>query len=591
MTVNVASVNDAPSGANNTVTLLEDAAYVFAAADFGFADGDGNAFAAVRIGALPAAGVLTNNGVVVSAGQLVSAADISAGLLRFTPAANANGAGYASFTFQVKDDGGTANGGVDLDATARTLTFNVTSVNDAPSGANNAVTTLEDTAHVFTAADFGFSDADGNALAAVRIATLPGNGTLMNNGVAVSAGQLVSATDIASGLLRFTPAANANGAGYASFGFQVQDDGGTANGGIDLDASARTLTVNVTAVNDAPSGASSTVTLQQDGSYVFSAADFGFSDGDGDAFAGVVISTLPAGGTITANGAPVSAGQTVSAANIAGGLVRYTPFAGANGSPYASFSFRVQDSGGTANGGADTDTVARAMTINVMPAPVVAPAPVPAPGEQGPEPAEPVAAAPAELVTVGHDPLAAASARLLLASNDFVSALTDVEEGLRAPVLAQPLVRDPVFVSSQRFASDATAVSGGSEERQLDFQLVGLTTVADSSSGSGGTRSPAFAGDLDRMRDEMSGQADLEHWVSGSIAVGSFSLTVGYVLWLLRGGALLASLLSSLPAWRLVDPLPVLSRVDDEEDQGEDEDAFVSFDAPVPPLDAVAQKA
>ena len=45
----------------------------------------------------------------------MSVADISAGKLKFTPAANANGAGYATFTFQVQDDGGTANGGVDLD--------------------------------------------------------------------------------------------------------------------------------------------------------------------------------------------------------------------------------------------------------------------------------------------------------------------------------------------------------------------------------------------------------------------------------------------------------------------------------------------
>ncbi|MEI7970863.1 MAG: cadherin-like domain-containing protein, partial [Betaproteobacteria bacterium] len=50
----------------------------------------------------------------------------------FTPAANANGTGYASFSFQVQDDGGTANGGVDLDSTPNTLTFDVTAVNDAP---------------------------------------------------------------------------------------------------------------------------------------------------------------------------------------------------------------------------------------------------------------------------------------------------------------------------------------------------------------------------------------------------------------------------------------------------------------------------
>ena len=32
----------------------------------------------------------------------------------------------------------------------------------------------------------------------------------------------------------------------------MRDNGGTANGGADLDASANTITINVTAVNDAP---------------------------------------------------------------------------------------------------------------------------------------------------------------------------------------------------------------------------------------------------------------------------------------------------------------------------------------------------
>jgi hypothetical protein len=99
-----------------------------------------------------------------------------------------------------------------------------------------------------------------------------------------------------------------------------------------------------------------------------------------------------------------------------------------------------------------------------------------------------------------------------------------------------------------------------------------------------------LAGDLDRVRDDMGEQAELEHWASGSIAVGSFGLTVGYVLWLLRGGALLASLLSSLPAWRLIDPLPVLSRVDEEEDLDEDQDAFVSFAEANPPFPPVPEK-
>ena len=68
----------------------------------------------------------------------------------------------------------------------------------------------------------------------------------------MNAGDFVSATDIAAGHLVFTPMAHGNGAPEATFTFQVQDNGGTANGGVDLDQSANTVTINVNAVNDAP---------------------------------------------------------------------------------------------------------------------------------------------------------------------------------------------------------------------------------------------------------------------------------------------------------------------------------------------------
>src|SRR5204862_292429 len=147
-----------------------------------------------------------NDGVNVTVGQFVSLADINAGKLVLTPVANANGAGYATFTFQVQDNGGTANGGVNLDATPRTMTVDVTSVNDAPVGTNNTVTTLEDTTYTFTAADFGFTDpidaantAGANALLNVKVTTLPGAGSLELSGVAVTAGQFVSVANINAG--------------------------------------------------------------------------------------------------------------------------------------------------------------------------------------------------------------------------------------------------------------------------------------------------------------------------------------------------------------------------------------------------------
>ncbi len=132
------AANHAPSGADATLTIAEDTPRVLTAADFGFSDGadtPANSLLAIRIATLPAAGALTLNAQPVSAGQVVTAANIGAGLLVFSPAANANGPGYASFTFQVQDNGGTANAGVDLDPTPNTLTFNVTSVNDPHTGA------------------------------------------------------------------------------------------------------------------------------------------------------------------------------------------------------------------------------------------------------------------------------------------------------------------------------------------------------------------------------------------------------------------------------------------------------------------------
>ena len=132
-TVTVTAVHDAPSGTNKAVSSLRDTVVTLYTADFGFADtldGGAHALAAVRISSLPAAGTLRHNNVAITAAQVgggfeVSAADVAAGRLTFLPAAGASGNGHASFTFQVRDDGGTANGGVNLDPSANTITFDV----------------------------------------------------------------------------------------------------------------------------------------------------------------------------------------------------------------------------------------------------------------------------------------------------------------------------------------------------------------------------------------------------------------------------------------------------------------------------------
>ncbi|MCA9065655.1 MAG: cadherin domain-containing protein, partial [Planctomycetaceae bacterium] len=63
--------------------------------------------------------------------------------------------------------------------------------------------------------------------------------------------------------------------------------------------------------------------------------------------------------------------------------------------------------------------------------------------------------------------------------------------------------------------------------------------------------------------------------VVGTTAVVSTSMTVGYVIWLLRGGSLLTAFLSSLPAWQSFDPLPILEAGEALND--DDDDTLLSL--------------
>jgi VCBS repeat-containing protein len=132
-TIPANTINDAPAGTNKSINILEDSTYTLTVADFGFIDPNdspANAFSAVKITTLTSTGTLKLGGVAVTAGDAIAVADITTGNLTFTPTANTSG--VANFTFQVQDNGGTANGGIDLDPTPNKITFNVTPVNDAP---------------------------------------------------------------------------------------------------------------------------------------------------------------------------------------------------------------------------------------------------------------------------------------------------------------------------------------------------------------------------------------------------------------------------------------------------------------------------
>ena len=83
---------------------------------------------------------------------------------------------------------------------------------------------------------------------------------------------------------------------------------------------------------------------------------------------------------------------------------------------------------------------------------------------------------------------------------------------------------------------------------------------------------------LDAFREEAEHEAVIGRTVVGSAIAASTGLSAGYVVWMLRSGALLSSLLSSLPAWQLADPLAILvgSRKRSDEDDDDSIEAMIA---------------
>jgi len=187
-----------------------------------------------------------------------SATTIPAGhRLRFVPAANFNGPAPTLSVLLIDSSAGSVNfaTGVNISAIGGTtqyslgqviLNHSVTSVNDAPAGTDKTVSVSSDASYVFMDSDFGFTDpvdSPANRFAKLRVTTLPTVGTLSLNGQPVTSGDLIALSDMIAGKFVFVPPQT--GSTSASFTFQVQDDGGTANNGVNLDGSANTLTIEI----------------------------------------------------------------------------------------------------------------------------------------------------------------------------------------------------------------------------------------------------------------------------------------------------------------------------------------------------------
>jgi hypothetical protein len=375
--VHVVPVNDPPSGTDATLSIA-DAAYTFKTADFGFHDVDANVFETVLITTLPAAGTLKDDGVAVHAGQIVSTDDINSGELVYTP--NGSGTNYAHFTFQVGDDGGTANGGSDTDATPNTLTFNVAPPVTSPTLGGG---TQPEQTYIEGGAPFTLFPGSTVALpAGETIHWIVINGAGTNQLVLpTTPGFSMSFSNGTYFLGSGTGDAAAFAAALSSIQFVSNTDNPTGDGSAASGPPSTTLTITaqlattdnvlsnvisnqvlVEAVNDPPSGADKTLNIIEN-THTIVANDFGFTDVDLNNFAGVVITTIPNAGSLTLNATAVTAGQFVAIADINAQKLVFTP--AGTGTNYAHFTFQVEDDGGTQLGGSNLDPTPNTMTFNV----------------------------------------------------------------------------------------------------------------------------------------------------------------------------------------------------------------------------------
>ena len=441
-----------------------------------------------------------------------------------------------------------------LSSATQTVTLTMTAVNDAPRGTSATVTTDEDTSYTFTVANFGFSDpsdVSAHALAAVRITTLPLTGSLTLNDVAVTMGQSISVAEVAAGRLAFEPAAQANGLGYASFTFQVQDTGGTVNGGVDLDPTPRTLTIDVTAVNDAPTGSVLIQGTPEVGQVLGAVAD---GVGDADGLGVFQFQWLRDGAPIegaTGTSYQVQASDTGARLGLA---VRYTDQAG---------SFEVLESAATA-------TVTAAASTAVPPT-----ASVWALLPEGSGPTDYASNAP-DVLDAAYVPTRAAEADAAFepdagrgapfAPGDSAPAPTptstptssDFVRLLRA--LAAPDLNPPPHLGAPR--ATPTAADRATAYRDL-LALLNWTWTATDATDIAVVSSPQWRGLTVLPPAETPPAQHFEFSVDSLRQVAGLTLSAGFVVWTLRSGGLLFSLMSSLPAWRNFDLLPVLAK-DDE---------------------------
>jgi hypothetical protein len=373
-TITIAGVNDAPTVQITTVSATEDTSLDIRP-NITISDVDAGA-SSLRITITVASGALTPSGgltVVSGSGtsNLVvtgSLAQFAAATITYAPATNVTGSVALNVT--VNDQGAIGTGGAKSDSDAGAI--NISAVNDAPTVSIGAISVSEDVATNIRSS-ITISDVDV-ASSNLRITMTVASGTLSVSGLTIvsgnGTGNVVVTGSLAqfnSSTINYTSAANASG--NVSLTVAVNDQGNTGTGG--AKSASANGTINITAVNDAPTVQITTVSATED-TPLNIRPSIAISDVDAGA-SSLRITITVASGTLTPSGGglTVVSGSgtsnlvvTGSLAQFAAATITYAPALNVTGN--VALNVAANDQGASGSGGAKSTSTAGAINLSAV---------------------------------------------------------------------------------------------------------------------------------------------------------------------------------------------------------------------------------
>ena len=570
--MNVTSVNDAPTAAAPAAYVATEQTLLNLAGT-GLVVGDVDALGGnVTVTLSVASGVV--NATAGATGVVVSNSGTATVRLDGTLAqvnALLSGAGGATLTYlngsdippasdtltlAISDNGNTGSGGP-LSANVN-ATINITAVDDAPMNTvAGAQTTAEDTPLVFSAVNgtqVSVGDADaGAALIEVTLTVANGSVTLASvGGLAFQAGANGTATMIVRGTIAsinaaldgmiYLPGANYSGSDVLTI--TTNDLGNTGIGGPLSDTDM--VAITITAVNDAPVLTGNAFLIRDGATVTIGSVNVSATDVDNVASSLV----FNVGGIthghfelVSNPGAPIT---NFTQAEIAGGLVQFvhdgsgiaptfsisvSDGTAATGPVIANIGFNALGFGSnptSAGGGAGSTGVTPPLATPASS--VLSPINVSNPIAQG------FVRGPTEPPVDGGDDNDGEAAAVIAPSNSASS----FEKRMVAEMQFAPVRGEADVVESKPFRSEIEV-----EPVRAEMQVIP-------------TRHNLDLDDEERARIEV---------VLSAVRVSGIAFSIGAIWWAARAAGLVASLISSAPAWRHVDPLPVLGRDDEDEEE------------------------